>query len=228
MYVNNKEIISILNLLNKEPESKKYQKELYRMVKLMVDKNKYRREFIGHTRYFQDMESTAYYFFYLNLQKGNIRVKNTKIGDITNTTKYCTELPSQEILIKENINNKFYVRKIKKTSPPGRKVKTFDYLDDVLYEIDYVDIKYNDCFAYITSIITTSFWKVISPEKHEQRKHQMIFNFEMKNTDYVTTNDGLNNFDFTSDYEKNKVYEMMQEAIQYEKDLVEKKKGKLL
>jgi len=220
MYMTNKDIIRILLKYEKD-KSKVNENEVFSIIKIMAEKCKFRREFIGYINLHDDMISNAYFFFFHNLKKGNIRVKNVKVGQISTTTKYCEQLPSQEIIVKEKIKDKLYVRKIEKISSPGRKVKKFNYLDEVLYEINYVDVKFNDVFAYITSIINTSFWKVIKLEKMQKRLGQMLFNFEANHNNWFIGNDSIE-YDQSSDYEKEKIYEMMQESIEFEKKRVEK------
>ena len=135
MFITNKENILRLINYNNEP-SKKNESIVCEIITIMAEKSRYRKEFIGYTNLHQDMISNSYFFFFHNLKKGNIKIKNVDVGQITTTTKYCEQLPNQEIIIKEKIKDKFYVRKIQKISTPGKKVKDFKYLDDVLYEIN--------------------------------------------------------------------------------------------
>lgn len=227
MYITNKEIISILSNYYIDPDNKKNEREVVRVIKLMTEKNRYRREFIGYSHLHQDMISNAYYFYWTNLRKGNIKIKNTEIGQLALTTKECPELRTQNIVIKERIDNKFYVRRIEKTSKLGDKVKSFEYLDDILYEIKYEDIRFNNVFAYITSIITDSYWKIVNDYNHQKRTGQVIYNFEVRGSNWLNLGDTLEFDDFSSDYEKNKVYEMMKESIEYEKIVEERRKNKL-
>ena len=221
MYITNKEIINILSEYFDTPNKKESKDNLYKMIKLMADKNCYRKEFIGYTRLYEDMVSNTYFYFYHNLKKGNIKLKNIKPGQITNTTKEA-ELKSQEIVISKVLEgDKFQVRRIKNLSKKGNKVKKFEYLDEIAYIIHLDDIKFNDCFAYITSIITTSFWKIIGAEKQESRKHQMIFNLEVKNNEYISTND-VSKYDFTNESEKEIIERMMRECIDADSEVKEK------
>lgn len=222
-YINNAEIIDTIKKIRKSPKSKKLENKLCEIFQLITQKNLYRREFVGYKNLHTDMVGEAYYYLFLHFQRGNIKIKNTEPQQVTRTIAKASKIPKSQILILKKLpSDRYKVRRIKLLSTPGKKVKEIKYLDNKKFIITYDDIKYNDVFAYITSIITTSFWKIVTPEVSERRKHQMIFNLEIRNNEYISTNES-SKYDFTSDADKVIIEEMQQEAIEFEKNRHQKK-----
>lgn len=214
-YIENTEIIEALKNYYSKPTNKKYEKVICDIITLMANKNTFRKEFIGHTDIKDDMVSNAYYFFFHNLNKGSIKIKNTEVNQVTKTTHNCKVIQNQSIIIIEDNNPNFKVKRVKVISTPGSKVKEIKYLDNKVHSITLDDIAYNDVFAYITSIISTSFWKSVESKTKNRRTKQLIYNLELRNNEYISTNE-VSRYDNTTDSE-NEILDMMQkEAIEYE------------
>jgi len=179
--------------------------------------------FNGYKNLHDDMKSNALYYFIVNLNKGNIKIKSIKKDEtcfvkssrmLKGKFSIHEDLIGKEVLISKILGNEIEVSEVLE-----KDVTINDYVvDDRKFVIDKFYIRFNNIHTYITCIIIDSFWKIVNEENFQKNKKQLFFNIAEKNNKNDTSNETCK-YDNTTEHNKRKIQKMMSEARTYQKNL---------
>lgn len=227
MYVENEKLAEALYFyLTKR--KRKYENKLVDLVMIIIQGRLKALKFKYYTNIHNDMVANALYYFSVNLNKGNIKIRRLEPNKscYLKTKKKVSNIQIKKHNLIDEYNTIYdllgqEVTFIRKVSKNLVEIKPMDSEETII--IHNYFIGFSNIFSYVLSIVEDSFWKIVNEEKHQANKNQLFFN-----TSNVSDDTGLNKdtvkFDHTSDTNREKIENMRQESIEYDKMKAQKRK----